>query len=207
VSDLPQRVAVAFEGGEDPGPAHSILDTLHACGIVATFFIDGLWADECPDVVRRIAADGHELGNHGYGHPDWTQLDDEALCADLARVDGIVASLSGASTRPWVLPPKSALDARVTAILTAEGYRAVNPYPLDGKGWGDNSTAAIHRRAIADVEAGANLLTVHTGRTETAEALVHLLADLERLGVEVTTISALGAEPSYPDRRPTPSAS
>ncbi|MGH2604774.1 MAG: polysaccharide deacetylase family protein, partial [Dehalococcoidia bacterium] len=154
---LPRRIAVAFEGGEDPEPAAAMLDALAVGGITATFFIDGLWAEECPEIVRRISDEGHEVGNHGHGHPDWTALSDEEVRADLARVDGIVRSICGASTGPWVLPPKSAIDERVEAVLAGAGYRSVNPYPLDGRGWDDQSPAAIHQRAMQQLEGGASL--------------------------------------------------
>lgn len=206
---LPRRVALAFEGGEDPEPAAAMLDALAVGGITSTFFIDGLWAEECPDIVRRIASEGHELGNHGHGHPDWTALSDEDVRADLARVDGIVHSLCGAATRPWVLPPKSAIDDRVEAVLVGDGYRSVNPYPLDGRGWEDQSASAIHQRAMQQLADGASLLTIHTGRWESADALGRILSDLDRLDIEATTISALGEEPRYPppDARSGPSAS
>jgi peptidoglycan/xylan/chitin deacetylase (PgdA/CDA1 family) len=198
---IPQRVVIAFEGGEDPQPATAILDTLLASGVKATFFLDGLWVDECPEVVQRIAADGHELGNHGYGHRDWKALDDAVLRAELARVEAIAMNLVGVTTKPWVLPPKFALDDRISAVLAAEGYRAVNTYPLDSRGWPDTSAAAIHERAMSDFEGGANLITIHTGRFESADALVWILEDLGSQSIQLTTLSGLGEPPRYPDHR------
>lgn len=204
---LPRRIALTFEGGEDPEPAAAILDTLAVGKITSTFFIDGLWAEECPDTVRRISNEGHELGNHGHGHPDWTALNDEEVRADLARVDGIVRSICGASTGPWVLPPRSAIDARVEAVLASAGYRSVNPYPIDGRGWDDQMAAAIHQRAMQQLEGGVSLFTIHTGRWESADALGRILSDLDRLDVKATTISALGEEPRYPPPAERPDAS
>jgi peptidoglycan/xylan/chitin deacetylase (PgdA/CDA1 family) len=196
-----RRVTIGFEGGEDPEPAFRILDALRARGALATFFLDGDWAQTCPDVVRRIAAEGHELGNHGHGHPDWTTLDDDGVRENLARVEALAVDLVGGTTKPWVLPPRAAIDDRVRAIIASEGYRAVNPYPLDSRAWPDGSAAAIHERAMADFEVGANVITIHTGREATADALGRILEDLVRRAIAVTTLSGLGEPPRYPERR------
>ena len=192
-------LALSFEGGEDPEPAYAILRTLADAELQLTFFLDGLWAEENPELIRAIGAAGHELGNHGHGHPDWTTLDDAAIRADLARVDEIARRLGGRPAKPWALPPKGALDARVQGVLASDGYRAVNPEPLDARVHTDNAAAGITARILAGADDG-EVLTVHTGRWATAQAVAAALPELRARGFRVRSISALERQPHYAPR-------
>jgi peptidoglycan/xylan/chitin deacetylase (PgdA/CDA1 family) len=72
--DLP-KVALTFDGGGDPGESGLILDVLEQRGVTATFFLTGSYIRNNPDLVRRIAAAGHEVGNHTWSHPHLTTWD------------------------------------------------------------------------------------------------------------------------------------
>src|SRR5439155_25859516 len=110
-------VAFTFEAGGDGAPVPRILDALRESGARATFFLDGSWAEAQPALVHAMAAGGHELANHGYAHPDWTTLDDDAIAQDLAATERVVRELTGSSSRPWARPPFGAIDERVGAGL------------------------------------------------------------------------------------------
>ncbi len=69
--DLP-KVALTFDGGGDAGESGQILDVLEQRGVTATFFLTGSYIRNNPDLVRRIAAAGHEVGNHTWSHPHLT---------------------------------------------------------------------------------------------------------------------------------------
>jgi peptidoglycan/xylan/chitin deacetylase (PgdA/CDA1 family) len=63
-----QRVALTFDDGPNPDATPAILDALRDRGVKATFFILGRHAERWPDLVRRVAEEGHAIGNHGYYH-------------------------------------------------------------------------------------------------------------------------------------------
>src|SRR6187551_3444974 len=134
-SPNPRCVALTFEAGGRIEPTPAILDALAERRWPATFFIDGRWAEAHPDVVCRIAADGHELGSHGYAHPDWTSLEDTEVAADLRRTEELVRRLVGRPPKPWARPPYGAIDPRVIATLDAAGYRAFYRDAVDGAHW------------------------------------------------------------------------
>jgi len=69
--DLP-NVALTFDGGGDAGESGRILDVLEQRGVTATFFLTGEYISHNPALVRRIAAAGHEVGNHTWSHPHLT---------------------------------------------------------------------------------------------------------------------------------------
>src|SRR3954469_10854644 len=71
LSRLPTRdraVALTFDDGPNPDATPPILDALAERGVKATFFILGRHAERWPELVRRVANEGHAIGNHGYYH-------------------------------------------------------------------------------------------------------------------------------------------
>jgi peptidoglycan/xylan/chitin deacetylase (PgdA/CDA1 family) len=84
--DLPQ-VALTFDGGGDAGESEYILDVLEQRGVPATFFLTAEYIRRNPDLVRRIAASGHDVGNHTRTHPHLTSWDSTRRHDTLPGVD------------------------------------------------------------------------------------------------------------------------
>ena len=96
----------------DDGPSRNtpqLLDMLDQYGIPATFFLLGKQAELHPDIVRRIVAEGHEIGNHSYSHPNLRLLSSERKDEEIRRTDAILRSLGadaaveGRASTPSVL--------------------------------------------------------------------------------------------------------
>ena len=191
----PHYVALAFETGGDATPARAMLDTLASAGVVATFFIDGSWAERHPPLIERIASAGHEFGTHGFAHQDWTALDDDAVTADLRATEEIVSRLVGQSVKPWARPPYGALDERVAAVLARDGYLPIYRDAVDGAHWpGETTTHSIEERAY-EAARGDGVVTFHTNSPFTAEALPSFLARLEK--AELVRLDELDPPPSH----------
>ncbi|MCZ7571182.1 MAG: polysaccharide deacetylase family protein [Ardenticatenaceae bacterium] len=190
------RLAVTFEAAGDPSPADSILQTLHESGVQATFFLDGQWARAHSELVRRIAAEGHELANHGFNHPDWTTLSDEAIRADLEMTESLVRELTGREVKPWARPPYGAVNDRVLAVLERAGYHAVYRNAVDGGHWpGETNADSIYQRSIQSAIPGG-VIVFHTNRPETPRALPGILDDLSAAGFRLGTLTSLGHVPA-----------
>ncbi|HVF39801.1 MAG TPA: polysaccharide deacetylase family protein, partial [Gemmatimonadaceae bacterium] len=63
-----KKVALTFDDGPNPEATPRILDTLKQYGVRATFFVLGRHAERWPELVHRVASEGHQIGNHGYFH-------------------------------------------------------------------------------------------------------------------------------------------
>lgn len=190
------RVALTFEAGGEPAPTPAILAALEAAGVAATFFLDGRWAEANPELVRAISARGHELGNHGYRHDDWTTMSSAEIEADLAATERVAERLTGDAVKPWARPPFGAIDDRVLRVLREAGYHAVYRDAVDGAHWpGETTRAAVHERALRSAHQGA-VVVFHTNRAETPEALPGILDALSAAGFRAGTLSTLGAVPS-----------
>jgi peptidoglycan-N-acetylglucosamine deacetylase len=194
-----RQVALTFDaGGEDGVRATQILDTLQTHGLHVTFFLTGDWARAHPDLVRRLVADGHEIGNHTVDHPDLTQdasgqvRSDQFICNELVQADGIISGMSGRSTRPFFRPPYGAYNEQVRTLAARLGYRTIY-WSIDPRDWDPATTAQdILNRVLTspNLKPGAIILE-HAGGPNTPAALDALIDGLQQRGYSIVPLSAL----------------
>jgi hypothetical protein len=187
-------ISVIFNAGAGHTPAPAILDALKARGIRTTFFLMGWWAEKNPDLVRRIAADGHEVASHGYEVFDLTQVSDAAVVADLERADAAIKAITGRSTKPLWSASASARDARVNGLAASVGYRPIF-WSVESGDWRFDSTAAgVTGRVLGGAQNGA-IVVMHLESPRTADtiapAIPAILDGLRARGFELVTVSEL----------------
>lgn len=132
-------IALTFDAGGPAVPTARILDILAKRQIHSTFFVTGDWANQNPDLVRRIHNDGHEIGNHTMHHPDLRSLPDQGVCTELSQAELAISSLTGVTTRPYYRPPYGGRDNRVRALAAQIGYRTVY-WTIDTLDWQTTAT-------------------------------------------------------------------
>src|SRR3954467_547503 len=94
----PHQVALTFDDGPDPKWTPKVLDILKAANVKAAFFLGGANAEEYPDLVRRIVAEGHEIGNHTYYHPNLALCWPEHIRVELNATQLLIETITGRST-------------------------------------------------------------------------------------------------------------
>ncbi len=187
------RVALTFEAGGDPATAARVLDTLHDAGAAATIFLDGRWSAEHPDLIRRMTAEGHELGNHAYTHPDLTLLGDEEIREELRRTDELAQHITGQRAHPWLRPPFGACNDHVREVAAAEGYRVVQRDAVDGGHWpGANTPERVLRRTLENAADGA-VIAYHLSSPLTLAALPQIVEWVRAGGYALVHLSDLPA--------------
>src|SRR3954471_15062973 len=92
------QVALTFDDGPDPKWTPQVLDILKARGVKAAFFLVGVNAEKYPDLVRRIVAEGHEIGNHSYYHPNLAICWPEHVRVELNATQLLIETITGRST-------------------------------------------------------------------------------------------------------------
>ncbi len=117
------RVAITLD--VEVGDASKVLEVLRQRNTRVTFFVTGGWAKSHPDLLRQMVADGHELGNHSMGHPDFRTINDGRIAWELAETERIVHEITGATTRPYFRPPYGGYDHRVLLAVIRQGYLPV----------------------------------------------------------------------------------
>jgi len=182
------RVALTFDAGSGAEHTPAILDTLAAAGVKATFFITGQFAESFPDMVRRMAADGHELGNHSYTHPRFTEISAADIQSQIARTEAKVVELTGISTVPYFRFPYGARNARVVRQVNDLGYMSIY-WTVDTLDWmPDKTCEQIRSRAMSNACPGAILL-MHCGSPQEGQVLGSIIEDLHAAGYEVMTLT------------------
>jgi peptidoglycan/xylan/chitin deacetylase (PgdA/CDA1 family) len=189
-----KQVALTFDaGGEDGVRAASILDTLRAKGVRATFFVEGEWAsqsDTYRGLVRRMASEGHEIGNHTLTHPYSTTLADAAFCAELNQADRVISGIDGRTTRPLWRPPYGDRDARIRALAAGLGYRTIY-WTVDPRDWDASVTEQmIYDRVMTGVQPGAIVL-LHVGGANTWKVLPRLIDGIKAAGYQPALVSTV----------------
>lgn len=137
------EVALTFDAGADTGYGAEILDLLRDEGILATFGMTGVWAQANPDLVQRMAAEGHQIINHTWDHPSLTgantgqpRLSPEELARQLADTEAFVFDITGGyQMRPYFRPPFGDYDADALAALYANGYALSIMWTCDSQAW------------------------------------------------------------------------
>jgi peptidoglycan/xylan/chitin deacetylase (PgdA/CDA1 family) len=98
-----RRVALTFDDGPAPPFTGQILDVLRDYRVPATFFVCGQNAERHPELVRRIHAEGHTLGNHTYSHPFLYIQSRQRIAEEIDRTQEVIGRLTG--YRPRLFRP------------------------------------------------------------------------------------------------------
>jgi peptidoglycan/xylan/chitin deacetylase (PgdA/CDA1 family) len=191
-------VALTFDAGADRGYAEDILDRLAEDHVPASFGITGAWARANPELVRRMAADGHLVINHTLDHRSFTGLSDSlgglsaaARRAELEQADAIIAPLIGHSTRPFYRLPYGDDDARVAADVAQDGYTRKVGWTVDSLGWRGLLAQDIIARCLK-LAAPRAIYVLHVGReSQDGPALPQLIAGLRERGFAFARVDQL----------------
>jgi peptidoglycan/xylan/chitin deacetylase (PgdA/CDA1 family) len=197
------RVALTFDA-EHPDRVHrtgvteGILDVLADRGVRSTWFLQGRWVEAHPDLARRVASDGHLVGNHSFYHARLPLLTSAGIRTDVRSAERVIRDIVGVDPRPWFRCPFSAGagDRRVLAILAGLGYRQVGE-DIVLEDWEPHRTGpamvADAIRLVPEVGDPAVVL-FHAWPPGTLDAVPPLIDGLRELGATFVTIDELEGE-------------
>lgn len=194
-SDPSPRVALTFDDGPDPEVTPRILDALAAEQVHATFFVVGERAAKNPELVARVAAEGHSLGNHSFDHPPLIALSGERIDQQLDDTAHAIRAAIGRDVK-WFRPPFGLRDPRVLSRARERGMQTVL-WSCSPRDWQEPSAEEIRSRVLAEVKDGSIVLLhdgdarAHCGRPHTAQALPELLRELKSRGFRILSLDEL----------------
>ncbi|WP_102273080.1 delta-lactam-biosynthetic de-N-acetylase [Cytobacillus massiliigabonensis] len=185
-------IYLTFDNGYENGYTAQILDVLKKEKVPAAFFITGHYINSAPDLVKRMAAEGHIIGNHSWSHPDMTRISGERLAEELEKVREGTEKLTGIEHMSYLRPPRGIFSERTIHLANKEGYThifwslAFKDWLTDQqKGWQysyDNIMRQIHPGAI---------LLLHTVSKDNADALEKAIQDLKARGYTFKSLDDL----------------
>ncbi|MBB5624861.1 polysaccharide deacetylase family protein [Sphaerisporangium krabiense] len=180
-------IALTFDDGPGPYTA-KLLDILRAHRTKVTFFLIGGRVEKDPRTARRIARDGHQIGNHTYDHPHLTTLFDDEIRDEIARAQDAIQAATG--RRPDILrPPYGDTDARVGAIAAEFGLSQI-VWNGSSRDWELRNAVAI-REKVLGLAKRDRVVLMHDIQPATVKAMPRILTALEKKGYHVVTVEKL----------------
>jgi cellulose synthase/poly-beta-1,6-N-acetylglucosamine synthase-like glycosyltransferase/peptidoglycan/xylan/chitin deacetylase (PgdA/CDA1 family) len=195
------RIVLTFDDGPDPRWTPQVLDMLAQHHAHAVFFVTGTMVSRYPGLVRRMVAEGHEVGLHTFNHPDLSYQSHSRIDWELATNQLALTGAAGVRTSLFRPPYSSFADAMddrswpVTEYLGRRGYLTVLT-DNDSEDWRRPGAAEIVRLATPRDGKGAIVLMHDSGgdRRQTVRALDRLLPALHARGYAFENLTeALGA--------------
>lgn len=188
-----KKVALTFDDGPDAKYTPMILDILKQNGIKATFFIVGVQASKNPNVVKRIAEEGHAIGNHTWNHPQIPKLSEEQINNQITSTDNILYSLIGYHTDLF-RPPYGAMNNNNIEQVAGMGYKIID-WSVDTRDWAGTRVPQIMTYVRKEFRSGGIILQHCAGNDKnminTINALKQMIALFKAEGYTFVTIPQL----------------
>ncbi len=192
-----KKVALTFDDGPDSIYTGQVLDVLKNYHALGTFFLIGENMERYPEVVKRIHAEGHEMGNHSYNHPNFKDLSKEmVLSAQIERTRALFKSMAG--VEPTIYrPPYTSITKDQLEYLNVKGYTQVR-WRVNTEDYDPlvNTPANIVARSLIYGKNGG-IIIMHTAngdRSNTVKALPVIIEEFRQMGVELCTVSQMPLE-------------
>ena len=204
-------IAMTFDDGPHATNTPKLLEMAAKRHIKLTFFVLGECVEQNPTVLQREVAEGHEIGNHSWSHPNLAKLSDEAVRSQLQRTEDIIVKTAGVKPK-LMRPPYGELTKRQRIWVNHDcGYKVIL-WDVDPLDWKRPGPSVVARRIIAGARPGSIILS-HDIHPPTIEAMPQVFDALLAKGFKFVTVSELlamnkgGERPevvNHPEARPSP---
>ena len=186
-------IALTFDDGPYPPYTDRLLDVLKAKRIHATFFLVAEQAQQYPELVRRMKAEGHTVGLHAFRHRDFLKLTEEEKRKDLEQGKKLLRDITGKNPVYW-RPPHGFRDFSVMETAAAQNLTVVN-WSVIPRDWTGIDSQEIFRRVMDKAEDGSMVL-LHDGdspgykasRQATVDAVTPLIDSLWEKGYHLVSL-------------------
>jgi len=168
-----------------------ILEVLNEKNVTkATFFLNAQWAREHPEIAKKIADSGFEIGSHGLEHKNYSELSDEEIRKQITAAHQILSEVTG-KTPSLIRFPNGDIDKRVLAVADSLGYRTIQ-WDTDPKDWENPGVDRIIGTVVSRAHPG-DIILLHASDSskQTHQALPTIIDKLRSQGYGFATVSEL----------------
>ena len=197
IGDTGEKVLyLTFDAGYENGCTAKILDILKAHQVPAAFFLVGNYIEKNADLVRRMASEGHTVGNHTMHHYDMTTLTDkDAFARELRDLEDLYRETTGQELAKFYRPPQGIYSEENLKMARDLGYQTVF-WSLAYVDWNNDSQPSrevAFAKLLPRTHNGAVVLLHSTSQTN-AEILEELLTKWKEQGYRFGTVEELFKE-------------
>lgn len=192
-NDSEKVIYLTFDCGYENGNTEPILDALKKHNVKVTFFVVGHFLETAPDLVKRMAEEGHAVGNHTYHHSDMSAISDkESFQKELNDVADLFYEITGKQLSKYYRPPQGKCNAENVKMAQETGYSTIF-WSLAYVDWDTEkqpSRAEAFDKLTTRIHPGAIVLLHNTSQTN-GEILDELLTKWEDMGYTFKPLSEL----------------
>lgn len=179
------KVALTFDDGPHPVYTPELLDGLKERGVCATFFVVGENIPGNEEILRRMDAEGHLIGNHTYNHVKLSDLDSARACAEVEKTNALICEVTGKEPE-FIRPPfgewKKAMECSFEMIPVL--------WDVDPLDWTTKNTALVVERVLKDTKPG-NIILLHDYYQSSVDAALEIVDALTERGYKFVTVDEL----------------
>lgn len=187
-----KEIYITFDAGFENGNTERILDALKKHGVKATFFLVGNYFETQPELVKRMAKEGHTIGNHTYSHPDMSKIGDiQSFQTELQKNEALYRDILGSEMPKLYRPPQGKFCEENLKMAQQLGYSTVF-WSLAYVDWyvDDQPTPEqAFSKLLPRIHPGAVVL-LHSTSSTNAEILDELLTKWEETGYSFGDLEA-----------------
>ena len=184
-------VALTFDDG--PGPhTERLLDILREKRAPATFFVLGHQAEKYPDILRRIADEGHAIGTHTYSHANLTKLTPEEIAAEMGKSTDVILNITG-KLPTLMRPPGGNRNDDLLAYCQEQNMRVIM-WSVDTRDWESKDPVKIMEQAFQEGQYGIRdgaIVLLHDIHATTVDTMSEMIDRLYAEGYTLVTVPEL----------------
>lgn len=182
-------LAMTFDDGPHPTNTPRLLDILRSRNVKATFYVTGQNARKYPAILRRMIAEGHEIGNHTLTHGRITSMSQSQVRSEINACHQAVKSATGVTPRSF-RPPYGATSDSLKSWIKAEYGMPSILWSVDPEDWKKPGISAVTSRLVNGAQPGGVLL-LHDIHSASIDATPGTLDQLKSRGFRFVTVSQL----------------
>lgn len=178
-------IALTFDDGPRQGTTDRLLDGLKARGASATFFVVGEQAAVNPELIKRMKAEGHQIGNHTWSHVRLEGASTEVLRTEVEKVDALLTGILG-SGEFWLRPPYGLISAGAEKNITVPMVK----WSVDPRDWESRDKEKIVR-AVLEAAKPNSIILLHDIYPASVDAALEIVDRLQEKGYWFVTVEEL----------------
>ncbi|XID95727.1 delta-lactam-biosynthetic de-N-acetylase [Paenibacillaceae bacterium WGS1546] len=187
-----KELYLTFDNGYENGLTSRILDVLRDKKVPAAFFVTGHFVKDQPELIVRMALEGHLIGNHSWSHPDLSQVGAGRIREEMEQVREAVAELTNRETMRYMRPPRGIFSGAMLGACRELGYTGVF-WSVAYKDWDVNRQQGwryAFDNVMGQLHPGAVIL-LHSVSRDNAEALDRIIDAARQQGYEFKSLDEL----------------
>lgn len=188
-------IYLTFDAGYENGNTPAILDALKKHNVPATFFVVGNFISTSPDLIKRMAVEGHTVGNHTYSHPNMSRIStQDAFSKELSQVEDLYRDITGQEMVKYYRPPQGIYSESNLQMAKDMGYSTFF-WSLAYVDWYQDKQPTKEQafeKLLKRIHPGAIVL-LHSTSSTNAQILDELLTKWEEMGYTFKPLSDITA--------------